>query len=53
MAIQLTSGVIKGFVSSCLIKRFDEASQIPKFHEEMWDLCCSDNKFVAIGAPRG
>ena len=53
MAIQLTSEVIKGFVGTCLIKRFDEASQIPKFHEEMWDLCCSDNKFVAIGAPRG
>ena len=53
MAIQLTSEVIKGFVGTCLIKRFDEASQIPKFHEEMWDLCCSENKFVAIGAPRG
>lgn len=26
---------------------------IPKFHEEMWDLCCSDSKFVAIAAPRG
>ena len=23
------------------------------FHKEMWDMCCSDNKFVAIAAPRG
>ena len=53
MAIQLTSEVIKGFVGTCLIKRFDGASRIPKFHEEMRDLCYSDNKFVAIGAPRG
>ena len=51
--VKLDAATIKGFVGTCLIKRFDEASQIPKFHEEMWDLCCSDSKFVAIGAPRG
>ena len=51
--VQLTSEVIKGFVGTCLVKRFDEASQIPKFHEEMWDLCTSKNKFVALAAPRG
>jgi len=51
--IKLTSQVIEGFVGTCLIKRFDGASQIPDFHREMWDLCTSDNKFVAIAAPRG
>lgn len=51
--IKLTSDIIKGFVGTCLVKRFDDASQIPHFHEEMWELCCSDNKFVAIAAPRG
>ena len=51
--IKVTADVIKGFVGTCLIKRFDEASMIPKFHEEMWELCCSDNRFVAIAAPRG
>ena len=50
---KLTADIIKGFVGTCLIKRFDDASQIPKFHEEMWELCTSDSKFVAIGAPRG
>lgn len=51
--VKLNAEVIKGFVGTCLIKRFDDASQIPKFHEEMWELCTSDSKFVAIGAPRG
>lgn len=51
--VKLTADVIKGFVGTCLIKRFDGASQIPKFHEEMWELCTSDAKFVAIAAPRG
>lgn len=51
--IKLTSEIIKGFVGTCLVKRFDDASQIPKFHEEMWDLCCSESRFVAIAAPRG
>jgi predicted phage terminase large subunit-like protein len=41
-----------GFVQSLLAKRFDGASQIPEFHKEWWDLCCSDEKFVAIAAPR-
>ena len=51
--VQLTSDIIKGFVGTCLINKFDSASQIPKFHEEMWDLCTSKNRFVAISAPRG
>jgi predicted phage terminase large subunit-like protein len=41
-----------GFVQSLLAKRFDGASAIPEFHKEWWDLCCSDEKFVAIAAPR-
>ena len=50
---KLTKEIIKGFVGSCLVKRFDGASKIPAFHEEMWELCTSDNPFVAIAAPRG
>lgn len=48
----LTSQVIKGFVGSCLVKRFDGSLPIPAIHEEWWDLCCSPEKFVAIAAPR-
>ena len=51
--VELSDEIIKGFVGTCLIKRFDGASQIPKFHEEMWDMCTSKNQFVAIAAPRG
>ena len=51
--MSLSTEVIRGFVGSCLVKRFDDASQIPKFHEEMWELCTSDSKYVAIAAPRG
>lgn len=49
----LTKDVIKGFVGSLLLKRFDGSAAIPQCHEEWWDLCCSPNRFVAIAAPRG
>ena len=53
MKVKLTAQVIEGFVSSCLVRGFDGASKIPQFHKEMWEMCCSDSKFVAIAAPRG
>lgn len=51
--MKLDKHLIKGFVGSLLAKRFDQATQIPWFHEEFWELCCSDHKFVSIAAPRG
>ena len=53
MKVKLTSQVIEGFVGSCLLKGFDGSSKIPAFHKEMWEMCCSESKFVAIAAPRG
>lgn len=50
---KITSEIVEGFASSCLVKFFDEASQFADFHREWWDLCCSDDKFVAVCAPRG
>ena len=50
---KLTKEIIEGFATSCLTKYYDEASQFAGFHREWWDLCCSDDKFVAICAPRG
>lgn len=50
---KLTKDVIEGFASSCLTPYFDEASAFADFHRELWDLCCSADKFVAICAPRG
>ena len=49
----LNKDLIKGLVGSCLIKGFDGSKPIPKFHEEMWEECCSDSKYIAIAAPRG
>lgn len=51
--MKLDSEVISGFVGSILASRFDGQSATPDFHKECWDLCCSDEKFVAIAAPRG
>jgi len=50
---KLTKEIIEGFATSCLTKYYDEASQFASFHKEWWELCCSDDKFVAICAPRG
>lgn len=49
----LTKDLIKGLVGSTLVKGFDGSKPIPQFHEEMWDLCCSAARYVAIAAPRG
>ncbi len=49
----LSKEVIKGFVGSCLLKRFDGQAKIPPVHEEWWELVTSKEKFVAIAAPRG
>jgi predicted phage terminase large subunit-like protein len=51
--MQLTKEVVYGFVNSCLVKNFDGSLKTPWFHEEMWELCTSHHKYVAISAPRG
>lgn len=51
--MKLTKDVVKGLVGSCLIKGFDGQMKIPPFHEEMWEMCCSPNRYVALAAPRG
>ena len=47
----LTAESLEGFVGSVLMKGFDQPAPIPDFHREMWGLCCSSHKFVAIAAP--
>ena len=49
----ITAQTVEGFVGSCLIHKFDNSSKIPFFHREVWEMCCSKNKFVAVAAPRG
>ena len=45
--------VIDGFTLGLLAAKYDNPKPIPPFHQEMWELCCSDNPKVAIAAPRG
>lgn len=49
----VTPDSIQGFVSSILSQGFDGAVESPDFHREVWELCCSNNRYVAIAAPRG
>lgn len=51
--MKVTREMIQGLVGSCLISGFDGSLKTPAFHEEVWDLCTSHHKFVAIAAPRG
>lgn len=44
---------VYGFVKGCLQSTFDNPQPIPEFHKTLWDLCCSEDKYVAIAAPRG
>ena len=49
----LTAELVHGFSESILKKNYDDVRKTPTFHKEMWELCCSDAKQVAIAAPRG
>lgn len=49
---QLNASVIAGFVTSILAPMFDGQVASPTFHNECWALCTSENKQVAIAAPR-
>lgn len=53
MAVKLTAKSLEGFVKSFLLKKYDNPMPIPQFHREMWDLCASDARKIAMAAPRG
>jgi len=49
----LTPDIIEGFQGSILRKRFDNPTEVPQFHREVWELMCMENRYVAVAAPRG
>lgn len=49
----LTSEQIFGFSETFLKKHYDAPVDTPAFHKELWELCSSEDKHVAIAAPRG
>jgi len=51
--VVLNTKMVEGFTGSCLTHTFDNPQPIPKFHRQLWNLCCSKRKYVAIAAPRG
>jgi predicted phage terminase large subunit-like protein len=44
---------IYGLTSTCLQHRYDEPKPVPRFHLDLWELCCSPHPLVSIAAPRG
>ncbi len=48
-----TALAVYGLTVGHLASKYDNPKPIPPFHNEMWDLCCSDAPKVAIAAPRG
>lgn len=49
----LTKETISGFVRTVLSSKFDQATESPDFHKELWELFCSKHTLVAASAPRG
>lgn len=50
---EITKDVVLGFAGSCIVPYLDNASQFGKFHEEILELSCSNEKFIAMALPRG
>lgn len=53
VGIKLDSSLVEGFVKIFLMSKFDSAKETPRFHKELWELCCLDDPYVAVAAPRG
>jgi hypothetical protein len=51
--MEIPGKAIEGLTLGLLAAKYDNPKPIPEFHKEMWDLCCSSAKKVAIAAPRG
>ena len=51
-SVKLDRNIIEGFVGSLLTPYFDNPVPFKEFHRELWDLCCGDDQFIAICAPR-
>lgn len=50
---KVDSATVEGLVKAFLLPRYSDPKPVPEFHRDLWDLCCSDHRYVAIAAPRG
>jgi len=48
----IDAGVVHGLTVGLLAQGYDNPKPIPKLHEDMWELACSDEERVAIAVPR-
>lgn len=51
--MKLDALLVENFAGVYLSGGYDGAAPTPAFHREGWGLYCSDEKFVALAAPRG
>jgi predicted phage terminase large subunit-like protein len=51
--LRVDAHLVEGFVQTFLMDHYADPRPIPAFHRALWDLECSDNRWVAIAAPRG
>lgn len=50
--VKLDAALVHGIADLFLKRGFDSPQPTPEFHDQMWQLCCSDESHVAIAAPR-
>lgn len=50
--MSIDADIIYGLSTKYLAAHYDNPQPTPAFHEQLWDLCCSDHRQVAIAAPR-
>ena len=53
MSNKITADIIEAFTGSVLAANFDNPKPIPAFHRELWEKATSDDRLVALAAPRG
>lgn len=51
--VELDAATVEGFCKGLLRARFDNATETPQFHKELWELFCRKEKYIAAAAPRG
>ena len=49
----MDAAVVEGFVKAFLLPRYQDQKPIPVFHQDLWDLCCLEDRYVSAAAPRG
>lgn len=52
MGVKLSAKAVEGFTQAFLLSKYNNPAPIPTFHRQMWELCASDSRRIAMCAPR-